>query len=254
LGRQDKAGKVLLVTGGSRGIGAAICRLGAQAGFRVAVNYISNRTAADALVDEIEAAGGEAIAIKGDVGSEADVVAMFGSVDAAFGCLDAFVNNAGVVDSKARVDEMSVARIERMMRINVVGSILCAREAVRRMSTLHGGKGGAIVNISSAAAMHGSAGDYVDYAASKGAIDTFTLGLAREVAAESVRVNAVRPGIIDTEIHASGGQPDRIAAIRDTLPMKREGKAEEVARAVLWLLSDEASYTTGAILNVSGGR
>jgi NAD(P)-dependent dehydrogenase (short-subunit alcohol dehydrogenase family) len=254
LERQDKAGKVLLVTGGSRGIGAAICRLGARAGFRVAVNYASNRTAADALVGEIEAGGGEAIAIKGDVGSEADVMAMFGSLDTAFGRLDAFVNNAGIVDAKARVDEMSAARIERMMRINVVGSILCAREAVRRMSTLHGGKGGAIVNISSAAATLGSPGDYVDYAASKGAIDTFTVGLAREVAAESVRVNAVRPGIIDTEIHASGGQPDRIAAIRDTLPMKREGKAEEVARAVLWLLSDEASYTTGAILNVSGGR
>jgi NAD(P)-dependent dehydrogenase (short-subunit alcohol dehydrogenase family) len=254
LGRQDKAGKVLLVTGGSRGIGAAICRLGARAGFRVAVNYASNQAAADALVDEIAAAGGEAIAIKGDVGSEADVMAMFGAVDVAFGRLDAFVNNAGVVDAKARVDEMDAARIERMMRINVVGSILCAREAVRRMSTLHSGKGGAIVNISSAAATLGSPGDYVDYAASKGAIDTFTIGLAREVAAESVRVNAVRPGIIDTEIHASGGQPDRIAAIRDTLPMKREGKAEEVARAVLWLLSDEASYTTGAILNVSGGR
>jgi NAD(P)-dependent dehydrogenase (short-subunit alcohol dehydrogenase family) len=254
LERQDKAGKVLLVTGGSRGIGAAICRLGARAGFRVAVNYASNQAAADALVDEIAAAGGEAIAIKGDVGSEADVMAMFRAVDAAFGRLDAFVNNAGIVDAKARVDEMSVARIERMMRINVVGSILCAREAVRRMSTLHGGKGGAIVTISSAAATLGSPGDYVDYAASKGAIDTFTVGLAREVAAESVRVNAVRPGIIDTEIHASGGQPDRIAAIRDTLPMKREGKAEEVARAVLWLLSDEASSTTGAILNVSGGR
>ncbi len=179
---------------------------------------------------------------------------MFAAVDKTFGGLDAFVNNAGVVDRKARVDEMSVERLERMMRINVVGSILCAREAVKRMSTLRGGRGGSIVNLSSAAATLGSPGEYVDYAASKGAIDTFTIGLAREVANEGVRVNAVRPGIIDTEIHASGGQPGRVAAIRDTVPMKREGKAEEVAHAVLWLLSDEASYTTGSIVNVSGGR
>lgn len=248
------AQKVLLVTGGSRGIGAAICRLGAEAGFRVAVNYASNEAAANTLVAEIKAAGGEALAVKGDVGVEADVVAMFETVDRAWGRLDALVNNAGIVDVKARVDEMSGARLERMMRINVVGPLLCAREAVRRMSTSHGGKGGAIVNISSAASVHGSAGEYVDYAASKGAIDTFTVGLAREVATEGVRVNAVRPGIIDTEIHASGGQPDRIARIKDMLPMKRPGTADEVAHAVLYLLSDEASYTTGAILNVSGGR
>ena len=247
-------GKVLLVTGGSRGIGAAICRLAAKAGYRVAVNYTSNVKAADALLAEIKAAGGEAFAIKGDVGNEADVLGMFKAVDAAYGRLDAFVNNAGVVDAKARVDEMDLARLERMMRINVVGSILCAREAVKRMSSLHGGAGGSIVNISSAAALIGSPGEYVDYAASKGAIDSFTIGLAREVATEGVRVNAVRPGIIDTEIHASGGQPDRIAAIRGFVPMKREGKAEEVAHAVIWLLSDEASYTTGSILNVSGGR
>ncbi|PWK76176.1 SDR family oxidoreductase [Aminobacter sp. AP02] len=247
-------GKVLLVTGGSRGIGAAICRLAAKAGYRVAVNYASNETAANTLVAEIKAAGGEAFAVKGDVGNEADVLGMFGAVDAAYGRLDAFVNNAGIVDMKARVDEMDLARLERMMRINVIGSILCAREAVKRMSSLHGGAGGAIVNISSAAALIGSPGEYVDYAASKGAIDTFTIGLAREVATEGVRVNAVRPGIIDTEIHASGGQPDRIAAIRGAVPMKREGKAEEVAHAVIWLLSDEASYTTGSILNVSGGR
>jgi NAD(P)-dependent dehydrogenase (short-subunit alcohol dehydrogenase family) len=246
--------KVLLVTGGSRGIGAAICRLAAKAGYRVAINYASNETAASALVAEIKASGGEAIAIKGDVGNEADVLDMFAAVDAAFGRLDAFVNNAGVVDMKARVDEMSAFRLERMMRINVVGAILCAREAVKRMSSLHGGVGGAIVNISSAAATLGSPGEYVDYAASKGAIDTFTIGLAKEVATEGVRVNAVRPGIIDTEIHASGGQPDRIVAIRGLVPMKREGKAEEVAHAVIWLLSDEASYTTGSILNVSGGR
>lgn len=248
------AQKVLLVTGGSRGIGAAICRLGAEAGYRVAVNYASNEVAAKALVAEIKTAGGEALAVKGDVGVEADVVAMFEAVDRAWGRLDAFVNNAGIVDVKARVDEMDVARLERMMRINVVGPFLCAREAVRRMSTSHGGKGGAIVNISSAASVHGSAGEYVDYAASKGAIDTFTVGLAREVATEGVRVNAVRPGIIDTEIHASGGQPDRIARIKDMLPMKRPGTSGEVAHAVLYLLSDEASYTTGAILNVSGGR
>ena len=250
----SKAQKVLLVTGGSRGIGAAICRLGSKAGYRVAVNYASNQTAADALVGEIKASGGEAFAIKGDVGSEADVVAMFGAVDRAYGRLDAFVNNAGIVDAKARVDEMDVSRLERMMRINVVGSFLCAREAVKRMSTRHGGPGGSIVNISSAAAVLGAPGEYVDYAASKGAIDTFTIGLAREVALEGIRVNAVRPGLIDTEIHASGGQPDRIERFRDILPMRRAGTADEVAGAVLYLLSDAASYTTGAILNVSGGR
>lgn len=246
--------RVLLVTGGGRGIGAAICRLAAKAGYRVAVNYAANDAAASALVLEIEAGGGRAIAVKGNVGNEADVIAMFETVDRVFGRLDGLANNAGIVDVKARVDEMSAARLERMMRVNVIGSMLCAREAVKRMSTLHGGKGGAIVNISSAASQLGSPGEYVDYAASKGAIDTFTIGLAREVANEGVRVNAVRPGIIDTEIHASGGQPDRIAAIRGNVPMKREGKAEEVAHAALWLLSDEASYTTGAILNVSGGR
>ncbi|MBZ9671423.1 SDR family oxidoreductase [Mesorhizobium sp. ES1-3] len=248
------AKKVLLVTGGSRGIGAAICRLGAKAGYRVAVNYASNKAAADALVAEIKAGGGEAVAVRGDVGKETDIVAMFGAVDHAFGRLDAFVNNAGIVDVKARVDEMDMSRLERMMRINVVGPFLCAREAVKRMSTRHGGSGGSIVNISSAAATLGSPGEYVDYAASKGAIDTFTIGLAREVALEGIRVNAVRPGIIDTDIHASGGQPDRIERFRDVLPMKRAGTADEVAGAVLYLLSDAASYTTGAILNVSGGR
>ncbi|WP_214476954.1 SDR family oxidoreductase [Mesorhizobium sp. dw_380] len=250
----SEAQKVLLVTGGSRGIGAAICRLGSKAGYRVAVNYATNRNAADALVAEIRAAGGEAFPIKGNVGVESDVVAMFGAVDRAYGRLDAFVNNAGIVDLKARVDEMYVARLERMMRINVVGAFLCAREAVKRMSTRYGGTGGAIVNISSAAAVLGSPGEYVDYAASKGAIDTLTIGLAREVALEGIRVNAVRPGIIDTDIHASGGQPDRVERFRDMLPMKRAGTADEVAGAVLYLLSDAASYTTGAILNVSGGR
>lgn len=248
------APKALLVTGGGRGIGAATSRLAAAAGWRVAVNYVSDKAAADALVSEIAGRGGEAFAVRGDVGEEADVLSMFAAVNARFGQLDALVNNAGIVDRKARVDEMSADRLARMMRINVIGSILCAREAVKRMSARHGGAGGAIVNVSSVAATLGSPGEYADYAASKGAIDTFTRGLAREVAEEGVRVNAVRPGIIDTEIHASGGQPDRIAAMRGLAPMRREGKAEEVARAILWLISDEASYTTGAILDVSGGR
>lgn len=247
-------GKVLLVTGGGRGIGAEIALGAAKAGWRVAVNYAVNAGAADAVVHAIEAQGGEAVAVKGDVGSEPDVLAMFAMVDERFGRLDGLANNAGIVDRKARVDEMSLARLERMMRINVIGSILCAREAVKRMSTLHGGAGGSIVNISSVAAVLGSAGEYVDYAASKGAVDSFTVGLAREVATEGIRVNAVRPGTIDTEIHASGGQPDRVAMVRGAIPMKREGKAREIAAAVLWLLSDEASYTTGAILTVSGGR
>lgn len=248
------SGGTLLVTGGSRGIGAAVARIAAGRGWRVAVNYAENAAAAEALVREIRDASGEAIAIRGDVGVEADVVRMFEAVDRAYGPLDALVNNAGVVDRKTRVDAMSAARLERIFRSNVIGSFLCAREAVRRMSTRHGGRGGAIVNVSSVAAVHGSPGEYVDYAASKGAIDSFTVGLAREVAEEGIRVNAVRPGIIATEIHASGGQPDRIERLRGLVPMKREGEVDEVAHAVLWLLSDEASYTTGAILNVSGGR
>lgn len=248
------SGGTLLVTGGSRGIGAAVARIAAGRGWRVAVNYAENAAAAEALVREIRDASGEAIAIRGDVGVEADVVRMFEAVDRAYGPLDALVNNAGVVARKGRVEDMDAARLERMMRVNVIGSFLCAREAVRRMSTRHGGRGGAIVNVSSVAAVHGSPGEYVDYAASKGAIDSFTVGLAREVAEEGIRVNAVRPGIIATEIHASGGQPDRIERLRGLVPMKREGEVDEVAHAVLWLLSDEASYTTGAILNVSGGR
>lgn len=246
--------KALLVTGGSRGIGAQTALLAARQGWRVAVNYQANEAAAGKVVAEIEAGGGEAFAVKGDVGSEADILAMFEAVDARFGSLQGLVNNAGVVDIKARVDEISAARIERQMRVNVVGSILCAREAVKRMSTKHGGSGGSIVNISSIAAVLGSAGEYVDYAASKGAIDTFTIGLSREVAEEGIRVNAVRPGITDTDLHASGGQPDRAQRLSGLIPMKRPGKAEEIAEAVVWLLSDAASYTTGAHINVTGGR
>jgi len=243
--------KTVLITGGARGIGAATARLASANGWRVAINYVANATAAENLVAEL---GGDAFAIRGDVGEESDVLALFAAVDARFGRLDALVNNAGIVAPQARLDAMDAERMLRMMRVNVVGSMLCAREAVRRMSTRHGGDGGAIVNVSSMAATLGSPGEYVDYAASKGAIDSFTVGLAREVAAEGIRVNAVRPGIVDTDIHASGGRPDRVAALRGTVPMQREGKAEEIARAILWLLSDDASYSTGAILNASGGR
>ncbi|MBV8620705.1 MAG: SDR family oxidoreductase [Curvibacter sp.] len=253
----DKAldtGKVMLVTGGSRGIGAATALLAARQGYAVAVNYASHSLAADEVVRQIRAEGGQAMAVQADVADEAQVLAMFARVDARFGHLDALVNNAGVVDVSARVDQMEVARLRRMFDINVIGSFLCAREAVRRMSTRHGGRGGAIVNVSSAAARLGSPGQYVDYAAAKGAIDTFTLGLAKEVAAEGIRVNAVRPGLIETDIHASGGLPDRVRELAHQVPMQRGGSADEVAQAILWLLSDAASYTTMALLDVSGGR
>ncbi|MBP8272213.1 MAG: SDR family oxidoreductase [Sphaerotilus sp.] len=246
--------QVLLITGASRGIGAATARLAAQAGWAVAVNYTANSLAADEVVRAIRAAGGNAITVQADVADEAQVLRMFEKIDAKLGRLTGLVNNAGVVDVTARLDEMSVARWRRMFDINVIGSLLCAREAVRRMSTRHGGDGGAIVNVSSAAARLGSPGQYLDYAAAKGAIDAFTIGLAKEVGAEGIRVNAVRPGLIETDIHASGGLPDRVRELQHLVPMQRGGTADEVAQAIVWLLSDAASYTTMSLLDVSGGR
>ena len=246
--------KVLLVTGGSRGIGAATALLAARQGWTVAVNYTANSLAADEVVRQIRSEGGKAITVQADVADEAQVLRMFEHIDAKLGRLSGLVNNAGVVDVSARVDEMSVARFKRMFDINVIGSLICAREAVRRMSTRHGGEGGSIVNVSSAAARLGSPGQYVDYAAAKGAIDAFTLGLAKEVAAEGIRVNAVRPGLIETEIHASGGLPNRVKDLQHLVPMQRGGSAEEVAQSIVWLLSDAASYTTMSLLDVSGGR
>lgn len=246
--------KVLLVTGGSRGIGAATCLLAARQGWAVAVNYSANSLAADEVVREVRAAGGRAMAVQADVANEAQVLRMFEQVDAKLGRITGLVNNAGVVDVTARVEDMSVARWKRVFDINVIGSLICAREAVRRMSTQHGGSGGSIVNLSSAAARLGAPGQYVDYAASKGAIDAFTIGLAKEVAAEGIRVNAVRPGLIETEIHASGGLPNRVKDLQHQVPMQRGGSAEEVAEAIVWLLGEGASYTTMSLIDVSGGR
>jgi NAD(P)-dependent dehydrogenase (short-subunit alcohol dehydrogenase family) len=246
--------KIALITGASRGIGAATAVLAACQGWAVAVNYQGNQAAAEAVVQQIRAAGGTALAVQADVADEAQVLAMFATVDAQLGRITALVNNAGVVDVPARVEEMSTARLRRMFEINVIGSFVCAREAVRRMSTRHGGAGGSIVNVSSAAARLGAAGQYVDYAAAKGAIDTMTLGLAREVAAEGIRVNAVRPGLIETDIHASGGLPDRVRDLAHQVPMQRGGTAEEVAEAIVWLMSDASPYTTMSLLEVSGGR
>jgi NAD(P)-dependent dehydrogenase (short-subunit alcohol dehydrogenase family) len=245
--------KVAIITGGSRGIGRATAIAAAARGFRVVVGYASNQKAADEVVSQIEASNGKAIAVKCDVGSEADILALFKAADA-FGALGALVNNAGIVGPSIRVDAMSAERIQRMMAVNVTGSMLCAREAVKRMSTRHGGKGGVIVNLSSVAAKLGAPNTYVDYAASKGAIDSFTIGLGYEVAGEGIRVAAIRPGLIDTEIHASGGEPDRAHKLAHVVPMKRIGTADEIANAIVWLMSDEASYVTSAILDVSGGR
>ena len=246
--------KVLLVTGGSRGIGAATSILAAQKGWAVAVNYTSNAQAADDVVAQIKKAGGEAMSVQADVANEAQVLSMFEKVRANLGPLQGLVNNAGVVDVSAKLDQMSMDRWRRMFDINVLGSMLCAREAIRQMSTLHGGKGGSIVNLSSAAARLGGPGQFVDYAAAKGAIDSFTLGLSKEVAAEGIRVNAIRPGLIDTDIHASGGVPNRVKELEHLVPAKRGGSAMEVAQAIVWLLSDEASYTTMSLIDVSGGR
>lgn len=246
--------KVLIVTGGSRGIGAATARLVAQSGYAVCISFLRDEVAASTVVDEISQAGGEAIAFPADVSIEAEVVRLFEQANEALGSVTALVNNAGILEQHTRVEHMDAARLSRVFATNVIGSFLCAREAVRRMSIKNGGDGGVIVNLSSAASRLGSPNEYVDYAASKGAIDTFTLGLAKEVASEGIRVNAVRPGVIYTDIHSSGGEPNRVDRVKGSVPMQRGGTADEVAKAILWLLSDDASYSTGALIDVAGGR
>lgn len=246
--------RVLLITGASRGIGAATARLAATRGYRIAVNYRRNSEAADTVVDAIRRSGGTALAVQCDVTQEDEVLELFATIDRELGPLSALVNNAGILERQCRLDEMDAARLQRIMATNVIGSLLCAREAVRRLSTRHGGCGGAIVNVSSGASRWGSPGEYIDYAASKGAVDSFTLGLSREVANEGIRVNAVRPGLIYTDIHADGGEPGRVDRLKSILPMGRGGHPEEVAEAILWLLSDAASYTTGTFIDLCGGR
>ena len=245
---------ILLVTGGSRGIGAATARLGAARGYDVCINFRSNKEAASRVVTDVEAAGRRAIAVAADVAVEADVVRLFEACDRGLGRVDALVNNAAILERQMRLDAMDAARLTRVLTTNVIGPFLCAREAVKRMSTKHGGRGGAIVNVSSGASRLGSPNEYIDYAASKGALDTMTTGLAKEVAQEAIRVNAVRAGHVYTELHASGGEPDRVERVKNLVAMKRGGQPEEIARAILWLLSDEASFTTGAFLDVAGGN
>jgi NAD(P)-dependent dehydrogenase (short-subunit alcohol dehydrogenase family) len=244
----------MLITGASRGIGAATAKLAAARGFAVAVNYLASQAAADALVDAIAADGGRAVAVQGDVAVEGDVKRVFDTVDSELGTLGVLVNNAGILEQRLRLDEMTAERWQRVLATNVVGTFLCAREAVRRMSTRYGGSGGTIVNVASAASRLGGPGEFIDYAASKGAVDTMTIGLAKEVAREGIRVNAVRPGLIRTEIHASGGQPDRVERLQDAVPMGRAGEPEEVAEAILWLAGEQSSYVTGAFIDVSAGR